>query len=447
MHYSDINFRRTRLRELCKSQPISIYFNPIMALLFSGLFWNRFEMAHYLWVSFNILVSMARWIVMRTYHPIDQLNPAKLSRFEKIYSFFFACSGMAWGLIPILFEPIAIVQEQKLFYVFALGMMVAAVSRSYASRLCSFGYIAGILTPMTLFESTKMNSSVGIVFMFAIVIFFLFMILAAKNASETYDNRIKMFESLKDKFSIEEELKQQKIINAHSVKMAALGELSGEMAHEINNPLTIIQGHARKLQKSLHDAPEFHLHRIQKILDTTERISKIVHGLKSYSEGEENEQIRAMKLDQFFGEIEDLISEKSRINKIDIDFSYPSTQAVNIKKVALSQVIINLLNNAINVLKDQEKREISVKYRRLPNEEVFEVMDSGPGVPEPMKDKIFSPYYTTKNSKDGLGLGLSISKKLIDSMGGKLFIKDQLPTTFVISLPKVEVPLASSSEN
>jgi signal transduction histidine kinase len=103
----------------------------------------------------------------------------------------------------------------------------------------------------------------------------------------------------------------------------------------------------------------------------------------------------------------------------------------------VGQVILNLLNNAIDATKDCAQREIRIKSHRQSNKIIISVSDSGPGVPAELRDRIMEPFFTTKDVGKGTGLGLSISRGLMEAHKGQLLLAEGQPTTFILEFPSI----------
>jgi C4-dicarboxylate-specific signal transduction histidine kinase len=248
-----------------------------------------------------------------------------------------------------------------------------------------------------------------------------------------------------DKTALVESTQQLENLQASTIsssRMAVLGEMASGIAHEINNPLSVIAGLTDHLIRTLEidSIPKIEMApKLFKIKQTTERICKIVKGLKS--------QARDGSLDPFQSNtVRDLVNDSlalcvdtlkfHEINLIieDID---PAIE-LECRGTQISQVILNLVSNAKDAIKDQNaKRWIKVGARDIGNFIEFSLTDSGSGISPDIRQKILQPFFTTKPVGEGTGLGLSITKNIIDSHSGILQIaEDAANTTFIFSIPK-----------
>lgn len=234
-------------------------------------------------------------------------------------------------------------------------------------------------------------------------------------------------------------------------KLVALGEMSAGMAHEINNPLTVINLHATAIEQILMEQRpdlEMVMKFTHKITDTVKRISTIVTSLKKFSrvstglEGFEPSRVGDV-LEDALG----LCMEKFKSKGVELIVNNPDDPVVECNPLDLSQVIINLINNSYYAVRDLEKKEINIDVQAHGNHITISVIDSGPGISQEVREKIMDPFFTTKPVGEGSGLGLSISKSIIQFHHGEIFLDSvSKKTRFVIKLPKNLAYLRSLSE-
>jgi C4-dicarboxylate-specific signal transduction histidine kinase len=236
------------------------------------------------------------------------------------------------------------------------------------------------------------------------------------------------------------ELDVERAKSVHGAKLMALGEMAGGIAHEINNPLAIIQTNASFL-KGLLDGnidKAMGLRITDKIISTTERIAKIIKGLRSISRTGDNDPFNFVAVGQIIEETLGICREKFKIHdiKIEVENSNPLFQ-VECREVQLVQVLLNLLNNAYDAIEKLPEKWVKIEVKENPESVDISLTDSGGGLSQSIKDRIYEPFFTTKEVGKGTGLGLSISKGIVELHKGKLWLDDKCKNTrFVISLPK-----------
>ena len=234
--------------------------------------------------------------------------------------------------------------------------------------------------------------------------------------------------------------KQQQAL-ATSTKMSALGEMAGGVAHEINTPLATIKSLSGQLQELMEDESldkplvkdmTFQIER------TTDRIAKIVHSLRSFSRDGSKDPCHEVNIRKLIEDTLSFCSERFKSNgaQVVID-DFDSTLSFEGRAVEISQVLLNLLNNAHDAIAGLSENWIKISVINESEWIIIQVTDSGRGIPIKARDKIFHPFFTTKEVGHGTGMGLSVSVGIIKRHGGELTLDPQCPNTrVVIRLPK-----------
>ncbi|MDB9786548.1 ATP-binding protein [Bacteriovoracaceae bacterium] len=237
----------------------------------------------------------------------------------------------------------------------------------------------------------------------------------------------------------EQKMMQGKMIQL--AKLASVGELAAGVGHEINNPLTILDGEMRKLRKFLIPHGIDKLETFQKIQEShsngIKRISNIVKNLKLYARPSTKEN--AIDLDIVI----DHTIEMFRKMYVSIGIEIIAEKNVKESFIAgfegqLEQVLLNMVNNARHALSDKENALIKLSTLETSKYIELRVQDNGTGVSDEIKDKLFDSFFTNKPFGEGTGLGLSVSKSIVDAMGGKISVSSVFGegTTFTMKFPK-----------
>ena len=232
----------------------------------------------------------------------------------------------------------------------------------------------------------------------------------------------------------------------HSAKLESIGLMACGIAHEINNPLAIISALNQKIKKNIgtlsvgNSCREEMAKDLIKVDSTINRISKIIQDVKYYSRDSTNENYELISLQNL---IDDLIRfSENRMNQKNIKFML-ECKVLGLKlycqKTALSQVLINLINNSIDAIEQLEEKWINLKIEKNENTIRLAIIDSGKGIDLNIQGKIMSPFFTTKEVGKGTGIGLGICLSIIRNHQGKFFLeKNAINTTFIIELPSHE---------
>ena len=225
--------------------------------------------------------------------------------------------------------------------------------------------------------------------------------------------------------------------------MIELGMMSSGVAHEINNPLAIIDASAARLEGHVSTftdpVTQESLRKIHdRISRAVNRISDIVKGLKTFSRDGAKDPLVPIELGSVVQDSLILCQEKLKNDKIELRVKLPPEPIYVLGRSSqISQVIINLLSNAVDAIETSPAKWIQIEIMKDQNSSAkIRVSDSGPGVPPEIEDKILQPFFTTKPVGKGTGLGLSITLGIVQDHDGTLHIDRSTDvTTFVVTLP------------
>lgn len=232
---------------------------------------------------------------------------------------------------------------------------------------------------------------------------------------------------LTEKKAAESLIAQQQAKIVTSAKMSELGTMAGGIAHEINNPLGVIQGKSQKLQ-ALMNAGEIDPAVLRKDLkmieDTAIRIGKIVKGLRTFARDGAKDPLEHVLVSGIVDETLELCAARFRHHGVTLRYQDVSPAMVECRPVQISQVLLNLLNNAFDSVQDLPSPWIQIVIEETGETVRLSVTDSGPGIPVELRERVMQPFYTTKPVGKGTGLGLSISRVIVEDHGGHLTIDD-----------------------
>lgn len=238
------------------------------------------------------------------------------------------------------------------------------------------------------------------------------------------------------KIEAEAQIEEGRRMAAHNSKLASLGEMSAGVAHEINNPLAVISGSLRLLEKFRQDDGKFK-EKISGMEKSVERITKIVSGLRKFSRANVLVELKPHRLSAIVQDAIVMIESKAKANFINLMIELNEQDEILCDGLEIEQVVVNLINNAIDAIQNHEDRWVRVEVSSHPKEVVLRVIDSGLGISPEIEAKLFEPFFTTKPVGEGTGLGLSICKGILDHHKSSFKLDRRYKNTcFEIRFPK-----------
>ncbi|WP_424931324.1 sensor histidine kinase [Amaricoccus macauensis] len=247
---------------------------------------------------------------------------------------------------------------------------------------------------------------------------------------------------------VERNLKQAEQSLEQASKLAALGQMSAAVSHELNQPLAAMKTYlagARLLLK--RNRTEEAISSFQRIDDLINRMGNIMRQLKSYARADRDHDIEVFDLRESVRESVSMMAPQLGKMTVDLTTTLPSERVeVRADPLRVEQIIVNLLRNALDAVRNSD--DPAVKVLLVQGEAaVLSIEDNGPGLKDP--EKLFEPFYTTKKPGEGLGLGLAISAGFAAEIGGRLVASNapQGGAIFELILPRHRANAQSDSEH
>jgi signal transduction histidine kinase len=256
-------------------------------------------------------------------------------------------------------------------------------------------------------------------------------------------------ERLLKKIDAEEALRQQLVVAS---RLAATGEMAAGIAHEINTPLCAIALNAEMIlmeNDSLSGPNAGISKRANSIIEIGHRISKIIDGLKGFSRDARQDEKQVFSIESLMTTTLSLCNERFQNNGVQVTVlkDHLDTQVYG-QIIQLSQVLLNLLNNSFDAIQEQNEKWIRIEVALTDPTVEIRLTDSGRGIKKEIRDKMFNPFFTTKDIGKGTGLGLSISFGIVQNHGGRLYYDEQSQNTrFVICLPIAQIGRAGANDS
>ncbi|WP_163391493.1 ATP-binding protein [Enterovibrio norvegicus] len=219
-------------------------------------------------------------------------------------------------------------------------------------------------------------------------------------------------------------------------KLAALGQLSVGITHEINQPLTAVNSHIRSAQRWLEqDRPDKVQNNLEKIQGLLEKVAAITKHLRAFSRKSDG-KVDNVLLDEVIRDAIGLF--ETRQTSVLIEYEKAEEQWVWANRIRLEQVLVNLISNALDAVENQPNPRVAIVVKGTEKGVQFSVKDNGLGIPSGDLSYLFDPFYTRKEVGKGLGLGLSIAYNIIQGFGGTIAVEslEHEGTEFIVTLQK-----------
>ncbi len=291
-------------------------------------------------------------------------------------------------------------------------------------------WILGVIMKSSIY--TKIieifQSELLIIFVITIIIG----IIVNLRTSQKVVNRIKEADQRREEAIAETE---------HAGKLASIGRLAAGVAHEINNPLAIINEKAGLMKDILEMSGDLQnkerfLTLINSIFDSVNRCRTITHRLLGFASRMEVSR-EVLDLNDTIKEVIGFLEKETLFRNIHLELDLKEYfPKIDSDKGQLQQVFLNIINNAIDTVKDGGLIEVSTKVKDE-NTVRISIRDNGPGIPKNVLKHIFEPFFTTKEKGEGTGLGLFISYGIMQRLGGTILVESEVNkgTTFTVEIP------------
>ena len=235
-------------------------------------------------------------------------------------------------------------------------------------------------------------------------------------------------------------LDDERVRSAGQSRLAQLGILAAGLTHEIYNPLMSIQLRSQLLTRSIKNNEEITdaklIEYLETIQNSAKKIEAIVRGLRTISEGGKDDQKETFVVNKL---LEDILSVcRPQLDQKQILVRVTDLEIISFEgyKILLGQVFLDLINNSVDALENTSQKLIFINLSQQEKEIVITFEDNGEGIPENNREKIFLPFFTTKEPGKGTGLGLSISNSIIQTHKGSIdYTRENGRSIFTIRLP------------
>jgi PAS domain S-box-containing protein len=245
-----------------------------------------------------------------------------------------------------------------------------------------------------------------------------------------------------EKMTTQEFLETERARTLHAEKMASLGEMAAGIAHELGNPLASVASWFDVVISQIEDGrfdPDKIGQTVPAAKEKIERMKRIIRGMLSYARDGSSDPFQQTNMYKVIRDVFEYSAHRFKKLGIDAQYTVPEKHCgIECRETEISQVLVNLIANACDAVRNQNERWIRIHLEPKPGGIEITVTDSGPGIKGDIRDKIMNPFFTTKLKGKGTGLGLSISKSIIERHHGTLSLSSTSKNTrFVIFLPRL----------
>lgn len=422
----------------------------LAAILFLFLFKEYPQLQKYNYILLTGIICLS---LLRLYNAIRySKNKVSLDDAVKVASFSAVFNGILWGAIGVLAIWYIEKLNAQIIITFIILTSFSANSLMTISHRTPVHILFNlcVLSPTIVYafiDYKRTDAPGSLILLGFMAINFLYLFRQANVIQEELRKRFSTEYDLKQSLETvalsKKNLEEESIKTFHASRLSSLGEMAGGVAHEINNPLTIIQGVTKSIL--VHDHMKIDEQtkvKLAKINSASQRIAKIVKGMKTISSKHDQIEHERMKVSKALELSLGLFEERLKNESINFHYENKANPSIKCNPQQISQIVINLLSNALDallkvqseshdlyVLVNEDKVNMSVDIR---------VVNNGPLIDPELEAKIFEPFFSTKSFGQGTGLGLSISQTLAGNNGGLLSYEVyQGKVCFKLRLPTV----------
>jgi signal transduction histidine kinase len=430
--------------------------NTAQSYLFVYLFYILFQGGEHSNQKYVLFVSIILFInaLIRLFF-LDKFSKKKIKLKKALISVKVLSSANAIGWMFLLSLVLFAEQKDIIGIIFTSFISFTLVANSIYV-LSSYLWLINIysilsLLPMILFTLTYNLSNHGNqikIFSILFLIYYFYVTKQAKRLNKEekrlYSQQFDLIRNIKRLENAQKELKEQTLNSFHTARLTSLGEMTSSIAHEINNPLSIVVGNTQFLLKRLTNADEAHYEKLYKILFAAERIVKIMKSMKLFSNKSEENIRRENSLNEIIDNTFTLSNDRIKEFNIEVFKSGDLSLLVFCNLIQVTQITINLINNAVDAMESfssipeniDKPLQIFIDIESDGIDVSIRISNTGETIPLNIQEKMFQPFFTSKPIGKGTGLGLSISKKLAENNKGGLHYEEYKGmTSFVLKLP------------
>ncbi len=268
-----------------------------------------------------------------------------------------------------------------------------------------------------------------------------------RESAELKELNTRLVEEIQERRRVERELLEAQRGLARSNRLAAVGEMSAAVVHELSQPLAALRmfvaGTRKFLEKGDTGTAAENLDEIESL---QLRMASLTQELKRFARPGES-RIERIDLRESVRTAEKLVRPRFEETGVSLRLDLPDEPLeVETAPLRIEQILVNLLRNGADAAAAEESGEVRLRGDVAEDQVRITISDNGPGIPEDLRERIFDPFFSTKTSSGGMGLGLAISMRLAEDLGGGLSVRANAPkgALFELTMPGLSAPGARS---
>ena len=347
-------------------------------------------------------------------------------KFLKLHRWFTVLSAFAYGCVSFLGIGSTPYQVDGVMIAFIVGMACGGGMSNIADRFVGMSFVLCLIVPFMIRIYIQQGPYYQLYLVtLGLILFALTGVIkrvgveVLKSAQLSFE-RNKFLEEEQKRFALQQELEEEKLKSLNASKFASIGEMAAGIGHEINNPLTIVMGHHWKLEKALESAANQEANvELKKAQEATLRIGEIVKSMRHLSRVNVQQRQQTFETGKIVEAVMPLLYKNLQETGVEVVLPTRSCEAKgHISEYA--QTLLGLLHNAIQALEASTENIVMVEC--ICNNDVVELSVSNPGdeISHEIQERMFQPFFTTREIGKGTGLGLSLAKRNMDNNGGDL---------------------------